>query len=344
MDSKTIRLVDLTAANAIEFCNNEYDFEGLEEVIYDHKFLGTVEPFAMLLAGSKIRELYDKFPDVTYRDINFKHNDYAAHMGFFQSVYQDFGNKPGEANGSSTYVPITELDVKKLKIESYENSEVVQETIERKAINLARVLSRDNRKLRNILSYSIRELMRNIVEHSESESIWFAGQFWPSKDRVEIAILDEGVGIKQALSFNPNLKIRSDIDALLLSIEPGISGKAFKYKGKMRRQEDTIWQNSGYGLYVTSEICQLGGDFLICSGNNAVIVKNNIYADKETNFKGTGIRMRLKVSRINSINEDIIDKIVKKGEQKAKENSELSIISASKVSRMLTVTQGSESK
>lgn len=106
-----------------------------------------------------------------FRDRNYEHNDYAAHMGFFQSVYQNYGKKPGEANGSSTYVPITHLDVKKLRIESYEKSEVVQETIERKSIELARLISRGKTKLRKILSYSIRELMRNIVEHSDSKSI-----------------------------------------------------------------------------------------------------------------------------------------------------------------------------
>lgn len=333
---KTIRLIDLTSLNAIDFCNNEYNFENIETVIYDHQNLGTVEPFGMLLAGSKIRELFKKYPDVRFVDSNYKHNNYAAHMGFFHSVYQKFGNRPGEATGSSTYVPITNLNVKELRLESYEKSEVVQETIERKSIELSEVLSRGNKKLHKILSYSIRELMRNIVEHSDSETIWFAGQYWPSKDKVEISLLDEGVGIKQALSFNPNLRIDTDEEAILLSIEPGISGKAFRYKGKMRKQEDTIWKNSGYGLYVTSEICRIGGDFLICSGNNAVLIKNNSHKVKVTNFKGTAIRMRLNVSKINDINENIITQIVNKGEKRAKENSEKSIITASKVSRMIT--------
>lgn len=48
---KVIRLVDLTATNAIEFCNNEYDFEGIKGVFFDHQFLGTVELFGMILAG-----------------------------------------------------------------------------------------------------------------------------------------------------------------------------------------------------------------------------------------------------------------------------------------------------
>jgi hypothetical protein len=67
----------------------------------------------------------------------------------------------------------------------------------------------------------------------------------------------------------------------------------------MRKQEDTIWANSGYGLYVTSTICQMGGDFLICSGKEALIVRKNKHLTRETNLNGTAIRMRLKVFSIN---------------------------------------------
>ncbi|MFZ3591500.1 hypothetical protein ACOI1C_20300 [Bacillus sp. DJP31] len=339
MKKRVIKMSDLTSINSINFCNNDYDLDGIEEVIYDHEFLETVEPFGMLLAGSKIRELFHKYPKVKFKDRNYEGKTYASHMGFFKSVLLDYGKKPGEASGSSTYIPITEINVRELKTESYKNSEVVQQTIERKSIQLAKVLARRNTKLQKVLSYSIRELIRNIVEHSESNTIWYAGQYWSSKDRVEIAILDEGVGIRQAISFNPNLKIADDKDALLLAIEPGISGRAFKYKGKMRRQEDTIWKNSGYGLYVTSSICQLGGDFLICSGDTALVIKKNALKTRPTNFKGTAIRLRLKVSTISNIDGDIIDKIVTDGERKAKENSDLSVISASKVSRMLTIDE-----
>jgi len=337
MGSKRVSMFDLTAGNAISFCNNEHNFEGYKSVVYDHTYLDTVEPFGMLLVASKIRELFHKYPDVKFSDKNYHDKGYAAHMGFFKSVYLNFGNKPGEASGSNTYVPITELKVKDLRVESYEKAEAVQETIERKASQLSRILARTNEKLHEYLTYSIRELMRNIVEHSESESIWFAGQYWPTKDRVEVSILDEGVGVKQALSFNPNLRINNDKDALLLSIEPGISGKAFKYRGKMRKQEDSIWQNSGYGLYVTSSICQYGGDFLICSGESALLIKDDKHDFRETNFKGTAIRMRLTVSKINQLSEKLIDDIVSDGEMRARDNASISIISASKVSRMLTV-------
>jgi hypothetical protein len=337
LGTRIIQLVDLTAKNAIDFCNNDYNFEGYKEVIYDHSHLGTVEPLGMLLVGSKIRGLFHKYPEIEFKDKNFEDKDYAAHMGFFKSVYLNYGNSPGEASGSTTYIPITELEVKKLRIESYDNTEEVQETIERKASQLAKVLSRKNSKLHKYLTYSIRELMRNIVEHSESKSIWFAGQYWPTKDRVEISILDEGVGIKQALSVNPNLRIGNDRDSLLLSLEPGISGKAFKYRGKMRKQEDTIWRNSGYGLFVTSSLCLYGGDFLICSGESALLIKGKLHGFKDTNFKGTAIRMRLTVSKINQLSEELIEEIVNEGEMRARDHAGISVITASKVSRILTI-------
>ncbi|PAE46717.1 hypothetical protein CHH95_21595, partial [Bacillus licheniformis] len=264
MDEKQIHMPDLTARNAIDFCNNSFDFDGIKKVIFDFKYSNTVEPFGMLMVASKLRRLVERYPGIIWCD-NHHDKEYAGHMGFFQSWRIDYGKKPGEAWGSNTYIPITELKVRDLRIESYNRNEVVQTTIERKSYELAKVLSQGNNNLKDVLGYSIRELMRNIVEHSTSESFWFAGQYWPSKDKVEIALLDEGVGIAQALGVNPNLNIKNDKDALYLSIEPGISGKAFEYNGVMRGQSNSDWDNSGYGLFVTSKICQHGGDFLICS-------------------------------------------------------------------------------
>jgi len=329
-----IIIPDLNARNAIDFCNSEHDIDKQEEVVFNYGDMNTFEPFGMLLIGSKIRQFKKQYPQITFYNHKFKHHDYAGHMGYFQSFGQNFGKKPGEAWGSKRYIPITHLKVKELRIESYEQTEEIQETIYRKSKEMANVLSQGNSTLSEVLSYSIRELMRNIVEHADSESIWLAGQAWPTKDLVEISILDEGVGIHQAINFNPNLEMDSHEDALMLAIEPGISGKAFKHRGKMRKQRGSIWDNSGYGLYVTSEICQLGGNFLICSGDSALKVKNNQFRNKNTNFNGTAVRMRMNISEIKEFGPTLINKIVTKGERIAKENSEASIVRASKVSRL----------
>ncbi|GAA3321003.1 hypothetical protein GCM10020331_034290 [Ectobacillus funiculus] len=49
--------------------------------------------------------------------------------------------------------------------------------------------------------------------------------------------------------------------------------------------------------------------------------------------------MRLRVSQINQLSEELIEEIVRDGEMRARDNAGLSIISASKVSRMLTVKE-----
>lgn len=35
------------------------------------------------------------------------------------------------------------------------------------------------------------------------------------------------------------------------------------------------WQNSGYGLYVSSSLCTLGGHFILASGNDATFLNNS---------------------------------------------------------------------
>ncbi|MGE7023621.1 ATP-binding protein [Solibacillus cecembensis] len=335
----TINLFDLKANNALAFCCNEYDFSNFTEVYVNAHNMNDVPPFGMLLVASKLRSIRQANQHAKFYINGIENKSYAAHMGFFKSFNVGFGKSPGEACGNTNYIPITKLNVKELRIESYNSDNgVVQSVIERKSRELAKVLTRGNLYVEEIVTYSIREIMRNIVEHSTAEEIWFAAQYWSSKDTVEISLLDEGVGIKQAISINPNLVIKKPEDALLLSIEPGISGKAFKYKGRERIQEDSVWRNSGYGLYVTSKLCQLGGDFLICSGEKALHIKGDKHQVVDTNFNGTAIRMRMKVSEIANFKGNLVDEIVSKGEAIAKENGDRANITASKVSRILTQT------
>ncbi len=323
--------IDLNMIEAIQFCKRIEELETCDNYIYDYKYSSTFEPFGMLLVGAKVRQFYNRNKDAEHVDINFQGKSYAAHMGFFQSVYQDFGNKPGQASGSNTYVPITKIDLKVLRKHSVTSSEAIQQTIENEAVKLASILSRGNKKLNSTLTYSLRELMRNVEEHSNSDNIWVAGQYWPSKDTVEIAILDEGIGIKRSLASNSNIVVKGDKDALLLAIEPGITRTFTKRK---RRNDYDFWANSGYGLYITSSICKNGGSFVICSGSKALVINDKLNKTYDTMFEGTAIRMRIKVSRICELSIMLKD-LIAEGEKKAKLNSQNAVITASKVSSLL---------
>jgi hypothetical protein len=164
---------------------------------------------------------------------------------------------------------------------------------------------------------------------SQAKYIWFSAQFWPTKNRVEIAILDEGIGIEKSLKSNKKLNIKSEKDALLLSLEPGITRSRLT-----RFDRDDPYANSGFGLYMTSRICKDGGDFAVCGKSKILALhkRGNYFFD--TSFSGTAIRMRLTLSRMEKLGE-LIPNLIKKGEKIAKQNKKTSIISASKVSRLL---------
>ena len=52
------------------------------------------------------------------------------------------------------------------------------------ADRLAAVLS-DEEASRTTISYALRELIRNAMEHSDADSVWYAAQSWPKLDEVE---------------------------------------------------------------------------------------------------------------------------------------------------------------
>jgi hypothetical protein len=224
---------------------------------------------------------------------------------------------------------LTSLSVEDLRNESKHRSTAVGSIIEKKSMQLATVLSRQNDNLKSYLTYSFRELMRNVVEHSRSMDIWIAGQYWPQKGNVvEIAILDEGVGVKQTLAEHPMIRVKNDTDALMLALEPGVTGNQFAYG------DDDPWSNSGYGLYMTSSICHKGGDFIICSGESSLVINESGYEIIPTSFRGTAIRMRIHVSKIGVL-QDLLNELADQGGRRAEQNASIPVKSASLVSRML---------
>jgi len=324
--------------NTVEFCRKLESLTSDFEYVIDYGKMKNVEPFGMLLIGSTIRKMIANNDGANFHAINYTNNDYAAHMGFYQSIGLDYGKAPGEAKGSNTYLPITQLKIQDIREESRFSREHIVDTVERRAHDIATVLSRENKNLKEVLTYSIREIMRNVIEHSEADSIWYAGQYWPSKDRVEIAILDEGIGVYKSLKRNRKLKIKDNGDALLLSVEPGISGKDIR----LERKRDEIYGNTGYGLYMTSRICEDGGDFLIGSGDRILgISRIGSKLFNTATFNGTVIRMRIKPSRIETL-EKHLTRYLKEGEERIRTHRKSEVISASQSSRLLLLNKNDD--
>lgn len=256
-------------------------------------------PFWFLLAASHINQFRAKSPTTRLSCSNYGHLGYPAHIGFFQAFGLPYGNAPGAISGNDNYVPITVLPCADLRIEADRQGINVGELIEERASRLAHILCRGaNDAVLETLTYCMREIMRNVVEHSETDRIAFCAQFWPARKCVEVGINDWGIGLRESLQRNPELSAATDADALRLALMPGVSGKGAIVK---RLRHRTPWTNSGYGLYMTSRICRKAGSFLIGSGSAALQLSQSTEASAPWDHTGTAVRLELGVGNLDAI-------------------------------------------
>jgi hypothetical protein len=256
--------------SAIAFALDIMNAPDADEYLIDFGAVRLIEPFAMLLISSELRKLARRECRPEIDCANFEHMGYAAHMGFFQSFDLEYGKMPGEAKGSGNYIPITITEIRNIEREAFDNGIEIGNQIESTSRRMSAVLcGEDKGALYDTLTYAIREIIRNVVEHSESERFGICAQYWPSRDRVEVAILDRGMGLRRSLSGNPHIDVSDDKKAINFALMPAVSGKAFKGSRKKQRGN---WGNSGFGLYMTNRICRNGGNFFIASGDTAMLL------------------------------------------------------------------------
>lgn len=283
-----------------------------------------VRPFGMLYGGMAIKHFLKKNSHISVSmDWNSEKQSvtYAGHMGFFKfiSPYLKMGKMPGEASGNDNYLPITELDFDAMHRNEINKGNFIElgSLIEKESAKLSKILSRNNKELQILLTYLLREVLRNIPEHSNSNKAWICGQYW-ANNTAEIAIIDEGIGIKNSLQKNVVHKkyILDDENALRYSVKAGIS-QAFQPAKK--NKSDEVWANSGFGLFMVSEICkELDGSFCLASGNKYLKIKSNGKIKVgDTNYAGTAVRITISTLKL-STSKAIIQRIAEQGEEQAK--------------------------
>jgi len=201
-----IIIPELNTLSSLKFAAdiNKIDFASVDEVnfVADMKW---VRPFGMIMAATAMKHLRHRHPSTPFRllcDTNRNGISYAAHMGFFKTISESIsiGNAPGEATGNDNYLPITHLDIVELQRQCIASGrfQEIGDTIEQKSAELAKIICRNNIEMQALMTYLIREILRNIPEHADSDKAWICGQYW-ADGTAEIAIVDEGIGIKTSL-------------------------------------------------------------------------------------------------------------------------------------------------
>ncbi|MFZ2405776.1 MAG: hypothetical protein WAW41_11605 [Methylobacter sp.] len=316
------------------FCSEVETHAGKDSVLIDFSHMGRIEPFTMVYVAKQIRDFNRSNPETTVSCTGHQNKGYAANMAFFRAFGLKHGREPNCKDGNERFVPFTILRIQTI-IDETKEWEAEQEVIERRAGHLAKILAQEEKgNLVDALTFSIREIMRNVFEHSNSRSVEYCAQFWPSYDKVEIVIIDNGIGLRKSLKSNPYIQIDSDSDAIQQALMPAISSK--NYKGT-RIDRNNPWHNSGFGLYMINRICRLGGSFLICSGDHAIKLNENGKAHIELGheFKGTAVRMVLNTSKLTELS-SMLAKFRDEGYEIAKEIKGVGMYTASAASQMLS--------
>lgn len=291
----------------------------IEEFIVSMNFLN---PFSLILPASFIYEQQinvHKINKSPYRDTV---NSYAEHMNFFEWIS---GKEGTTIKNKDNYYPILRIDLNKY-IRDRDN---VAETT---AKNISNIIS-DDETLTEILNYAISEILRNIPEHSECFESWVCVQKWdhPNYFEIEAAIVDYGIGIiTNTKKKYPN---KSTEDLLKKVMSPGFTTSNYV----IRSYESDYYQNSGFGLYVVSNICKrLNGEFVILSNNSLykLTSKETLYKNNKFDFPGIAIKMKLQIPKNNLNTKELINSIVEEGEKIAEQEND-TIKVASKRSKSL---------
>jgi hypothetical protein len=275
--------------------------------------------FALPLGALMLASAYRRF--VTTQDavlkaeginLDLPAHSYLGHMGFFKSMGIPVGKRPGESPGSSTYIPITVLDIADLEgahrsklLETYDEPPIGS-LVDVEAMKLAKLVTQDLRpKINRPMGYCFREIIRNVFEHSGEKRCAIYAQRW-ANGFIEVAIVDRGKGIRNSLEGKQ--RVENDRDALMTAMTAGVSGSA--------KTPDGQWGNSGFGLFVLSELGKALGSFSLCSGNTSALASEGavVFAKHHASFWGTAVGLKIRQLSPNQFRQ-LVDDIVGRGEE-----------------------------
>ena len=149
---------NLSLRNALNFCNRLWDLEHSDEYEFDFANLGRVEPFTMAYVANELKRFRKTKPESKFTALNHQNKSYAALAVRAPYPRVQFGNEPGEAAGSSTYLPLTILNVSDLQQEAADSYDHVGNIIEAKSEQIAKILTRQNSgDLVDTLTFSIKQ-------------------------------------------------------------------------------------------------------------------------------------------------------------------------------------------
>ncbi len=109
------------------------------------------------------------------------------------------------------------------------------------------------------IRYVVSELIRNVLEHAETDGAIVCAQYYRKSNRIAIGIADTGVGIRQTIRRSHEAP--THLEAIRLALMPGITGTT--------RQEGGTEYNAGAGLFFIKSLATINRDFFLLYSGDA---------------------------------------------------------------------------
>lgn len=171
---------------------------------------------------------------------------YLDRMGLYRYASNDCDIKYTQHEETGRFIPVTQIK------NDTEQSKLIAD--------LHPILHLPPEKSETI-KYVLGELIRNVIEHSESRNgAFLTVQYVAAKDKLSLGICDTGIGLRASLERYHSPV--DDLDAIRLALMPGISGTTTRNGG--------TGDNAGAGLYIVKSIVKITRNyFVIYSGDSA---------------------------------------------------------------------------
>lgn len=283
------------------------------DMAYQFSEIDFVFPFGTILLAEKIRNisLYRHRKSIpnrilegnTIKETSVGAIGYLKFFGFFKYIGTTIGYDYNRQIRKSNYTPIQKITLDSLTMVIGKNHWT--ESIEDRCEQIASIVSKDIQT--NIqLSYCFREIIRNVFEHSNSDSCTVMAQLYSSTKMVEICIADNGIGIANSLrKIYPQ---KNKVEILEKALLPGVSSKPTNI-------EHNKWGNTGFGLYTLSELGKKYGEFSIISNGSYLKFYEHdkkVLIDSVA-YNGTVIKLRISLKDVDYF-PNILKQIIETGE------------------------------
>jgi len=250
-------------------------FDKREKIILDLSEVKWVLPCSIILISGKLKDILEKGAEVSYKPPkNVKVKEWLSDIGF----------PLGKIKDGSTFISIKHFA---------NNSSNPNQVNEEANSMLNKIKNRIPISFGDSVLYILGELAANIDEHSNFTFASLMAQYYPQKEYLDIAVLDDGISIPFNFEKN-NISFKKDSEA----IRKALFGEVTTKKGEKMR---------GYGLKSCKDISikEIKGELHLVSRRGIAILKSNgdenFYEFDNVSLNGTFLYFRLPTPK-NKIN------------------------------------------